>query len=120
MNQYNQDQTVFANQEPLLEDLEKVQSPPPEQPVEPKKPPKLLFIAAAAVLVLVASLAIIFLLQPKNPVATLPTPSPQTDIPVELTPLEARISSLEEDLDSADPTRLPFLLPPVDYEIVLD
>lgn len=120
MNQLHQDQTVFANQEPLLEDLEKVQSSVPEQPLEPKKPNKLLLIAIPAGVVLVGSLLALALLQPRNPASTEPSPTPETEIPVELSPLEARITDLEEDLDSADPTRLPFLLPPVDYEIVLE
>lgn len=117
----NQDQTRFANQEPIFEDLETIARE--EAPVAPKKSlqkrTKILIGVAVVSVILVVLLASTMLNQPVQNVLE-PSPSPDAQIPEELDPLMQRITILKDDLEAADPTRLPFLLPPVDYDITLE
>lgn len=119
-------QTLFSNQEPLLQGESNLATQPkeektPEQVVAEKKRKKLVKIAGGVGAILFVLIIILALLSPKkktSQVLASPTPSPKSQ--VSRTEFQARLDELRADLTAADPSKLNLTVPPVDMTLTLD
>ncbi|CAN5281102.1 hypothetical protein BH10PAT2_BH10PAT2_4290 [soil metagenome] len=119
-------QTLFSNQEPLLQSGDSLASrvaeeKTPEQVAADKKKKKLAKIVGAVGAILFILTIVLLLLMPKKNIAQLkasPTPSPKSTIA--RTEFQARLDELSDDLDAADPSKLNLTVPPVDMNLTLD
>ncbi|OGJ37831.1 MAG: hypothetical protein A2383_01955 [Candidatus Pacebacteria bacterium RIFOXYB1_FULL_39_46] len=118
---YNQNQTQFIVEEPLLEKPVVVQ-PPPEQKEEIKPSRfskwKWLLVGGVATLLIIA-LIIVLRLSP-----TMDDPEEEetssNGIPSVLSPLEQRLEIAKQNLEQANPTTQDLPFPPLDLKLRID
>lgn len=116
------DQTVFASQEPIYQDVAMPELPGEKKMAEPKKtPPRFIVIVLCAVGAIMTLLVLLLLLVPRSPMNILktqasPSPSPQA----ELTEQQQRVKELSDELKAADPKKLDLPFPPVLINIGLN
>jgi len=118
-------QTLFSNQEPLLQgggsSSNPVEELTPEQIAAQKKKKKLFTLAGGFGIVLLILVIVLAALSPKRQLVKLqasPTPSPVTQ--ANKTEMQARLDELNDDLTAADPSKLDLSIPPVDMNLTLD
>jgi hypothetical protein len=116
-------QTLFGNQEPLLQKSSRSFAKHDDFVVTtPKKPMnKLVVLAGSMGAVLVLLILALAILKPKAP-TTQVTASPSAN-PVSQatkTQFQARLDELSSDLQDADPSKMDLTVPPVDLNLTLD
>jgi Na+-transporting methylmalonyl-CoA/oxaloacetate decarboxylase gamma subunit len=124
----NQNQTDFAQSEPLLEDVMLPESPEvPEDPLELEgkkaKQRKLIVLIAVGVgivfLLVVLLIAVMSTEAPKESEVEVPSlERPQSE--KDVTQIDRELEVLKDRLDIIDPTREYVTVPPVDYTLRLE
>lgn len=117
---YNQNQTQFSVDEPILEKpLDPVVEETPQQ--QQKKPiPKYVYIVIGAAVFIITILILAILNRPgdqpqeDDPVVPTPTMSP------ELSPIEQKLNVAVQKLEDANPTTERYPFPPIDTELRID
>jgi|GEM_PF-1381471 len=118
-------QTLFSNQEPLLQSSKssfvKKQSNLEEKKKEKSPQQKMILIAVGVLGIFIIIIFILVLLKPRQssipvPVTPLASPVVQSD----KTQFQQRLDELNTDLLQADPAKLDLSVPPVDMFLTLD
>ena len=118
-------QTLFGNQEPLLQsDRKNVTEVDDNSTVgsQPKKKSSnFLILGGVVAILLLGSLFLLAIMTPKRQTVTVivsPTPSPSAyPLPNQF---QARVDELNQDLQNADPSQVNLTTPPVDLTLSLD
>ena len=116
---FNQNQTHFSADEPILEQPLPVVTE--EQVLTQKKPfPKYLYFVIGMVVFVVAVLVFAVLNKPKNQgeevAGVTPTPKPTK----ELTPIEQKLQVAKTKLELSNPTTEKYPFPPLNMELRID
>jgi hypothetical protein len=116
---YNQNQTQFAVEEPLMElPVEPPAAPQPETPAKKTLPKWLLPVAAGVLVLFLIILAIAARNRTQGPMENEPKP-PATAAPV-LSPMEQRLEATKALLRDANPTIQDLPFPPLDMKLKID
>lgn len=115
------DQTAFGSTEPLFENHTEVIDPH-ASPIEPNKPywknPLILVAGIVALaLVLLLTLLIMTITPSRRQATSEPTPSPVNEMPAG--PWQERTTTLQSELEAADPSQQELPFPPVKMELPL-
>jgi len=118
----SEDQTVFMNQEPWLEDGTSQAGPASTQAVpQPKSSKKMLMLlglGASGLLIMVAIVGVI--LSNGQPLVLEPSPTPiSSSQPMEVDSFTKQFQQVRADLKTADPAKRELPFPPVDTKIML-
>jgi hypothetical protein len=121
-----EDQTIFINQEPWLEDGKSQPLPSPitnDQPLSTSvsKYKKIFIIGGGFLVLTFLIIAALLILKGKEivPVEIIPTPVPSIS-PNSSDPLSVRFQQLRTDLKAADPGKRDLPFPPVDTSLQLN
>ncbi len=116
-------QTLFGNQEPLLQKSSRTFAKHDDFVVAaPKKPMnKMVVLAGSMGAILVLLLVALAILKPRT-TATQVTASPSANPVTQATKsqFQARLDELSSDLQDADPSKMDLTVPPVDMNLTLD
>ena len=124
INQYDTNQTQFAEEEALFQNVttpEMPQAPVEEEPAKPDPKKKIMLIGGAVFGVMFLLIIILAIVGRKPMVEQViePSPSPSPVIAKD-NPLRERVENLQDELGEADPTNQTLVFPPVDMSIQLD
>ncbi|MCA9369246.1 MAG: hypothetical protein H6773_01755 [Pseudomonadales bacterium] len=124
IHQYDTNQTQFAEEEVLFQNVTTPQMP--QVPVEneqaqPKKKKKVLIIGASVFGVFLLLILVLMIVGRKPQVEQVleASPSPSPTI-VKDNPLRDRVENLQDELTEADPSNQTLVFPPVNMSIQLD
>jgi hypothetical protein len=116
---YNQNQTQFSVDEPIL-----------EKPVEPileevvvakKKPlPKYAYLIIGGVVFVLVILILAIINRPKETIVDEPEIVPTPTMTQELSPIEKKLKVAEDRLEDANPTTEKYPFPPINTELRID
>lgn len=117
---FNQNQTQFATDEPILEK--------PEQPVVEeqtvasvkKKPPKYLYFIIGGIVFILVILILAVLNKPNTQVEEAAEVTPTPTVAQELSPIEQKLEVAKDKLDEANPTTEKYPFPPLNMELRID
>ncbi len=116
---FNQNQTQFATDEPILE---KPVKPIIEEPVLPTKKglPKYLYLVFGGLVFVIVVLVLAVLNKPKNQPNETAEITPTPTIAQELTPIEQKLGLAKNKLEEANPTTEKYPFPPLNMELRID
>lgn len=118
-DRYNQNQTQFAAEKPLLEiPVEPPPAPKAEEPVKITRPQWLLPVVGGVSILLIIILVLAFRNRGEPPSENGPH-QPTTSTPV-LSPLEQRLEATKVLLQDANPTVQDLPFPPLDMKLRID
>lgn len=118
-----ENQTVFAQEEPLMERSFTPEEETTEAVVDPKKKQrvKLLQIGATLFGLLFVSLLVVTMIMPRQLSTQRATPTPSiTTTQQQQNDIEAVLQLLHEDIVKADPSLNELPIPPIDFKLNLD
>jgi hypothetical protein len=121
MIQPPEDQTLFINQEPWLEDgTSQVKPVPPVGATQPRsRRNSILIIMGLFSLLAILILALVVLIKPQ-PATVTASPTPvASNQPMATDPFQQRFSQVKADLKAADPAKRELPFPPIDVKIQL-
>lgn len=115
-------QTHFAEEEPIFEETSLPKSatrPGEEKAVKPGISPAVIVLTVLLIM-MALGVATLFFLPQSTPQVVVQEPSPTPSPIAQETGIQDRLSELNTDLQSADPTKLNLPFPPVDMKLSID
>lgn len=115
---YNQNQTQFSIEEPILEvpqlEIDSIATQ------SKKKIPPIVFIIIGVVVLLITIIIVAALNRPEEVVEELTTEKPTPTLVQELSPIEKKLQVAIDKLEKANPTTEEHPFPPVNLELRID
>jgi hypothetical protein len=115
---YNQNQTQFSIEEPILETPQPEIDPTAVQPKKKTKP--IVYIIIGVVVLLITIIILAALNRPEEVVEELTIEEPTPTLVQELSPIEKKLQVAVDKLEKANPTTEQYPFPPVDMELRID
>ncbi len=124
MSEQLENQTVFAQSEPVFQDPEKIPVTPEQEKqlvTEKAKKKKLMFVGIGVFIFIIVLLVMTMTMKKRSTqIVENPTPTPVAEQKQTLTPLQQSVKDAQILIDRADPSVNEFPFPPVNFEVTLE